>query len=150
MSGITAISAAKTHGAGSTAVDTAVAGYLVNERISLATSPAGSGYVWSLSAPNDSAPARSALDDDTDAGPSFLPDVPGYYVVSVVVDGATTYVLRIAVAPVATVRICEVIHLLPLANSQVATPQVGVSLYYSIDDAAPVAKDSTGTVTALY
>lgn len=148
MAGISAVSASKTHNA--SGADVAATGFLVGERIALADDPGGDGYAWNLSAPSDSAPARSALDDDTDAAPTFIPDVPGYYVVSVTVDGSTLHVLRLAVASVATVRTGEALHLLPLTNAQVSTPQTGVSLYYSTDAGKAVVKDSAGVVTALY
>src|SRR6185369_319576 len=106
-------------------------------------------YAWSISAPSDSAPARSALDDATDASPKFTPDVPGYYTLVVVVGGATTYILRIAAVAVGTARQAEAINLLPLADAQVPTPKLGVSIYYSTDLGAPAKKDTSGTVTAL-
>lgn len=148
MAGISAVSASKS--AAASGADVAVTGFLVGERIALSTTPTGNGYQWAMAAPSDSAPARSALDDDTDGAPTFIPDVAGYYVLSVTVDGSTTYVLRIAVASVATVRVGEVLHLLPLADSQVSTPQAGVSFYYSTDAGKAVVKDTTGTVTPLY
>lgn len=145
MAGIGAVSVSKTHSA--SGADVSATGFLVNERIALSATPAGSGYAWTLSAPNDSAPVASALDDDTDATPAFMPDVPGYYVVTVTVDGATSYVLRLAVAPVATVRLGEVQHMLPLTDAQVSTPQVGFAFYCGSDHSnLPCVKKSDGTV----
>ncbi len=148
MAGIGAVSVSKTHAA--SGVDVAATGFLVNEQVTLSASPAGSGYQWSVAIPSDSAPGRAALDDDTDAAPKFTPDAPGFYTITVLVDGATQYVLRLAVVSVGTVRVGEVFHLLPLANAQVATPQTGVALYYSTDSSKAVVKDSAGTVTPLY
>lgn len=149
MAGINAVSATKTHN--NSGADVATTGFVFKEEISLTASPAAStSYLWSLSAPSDSSPARSALDDETDANPRFTPDVAGFYTVSVLIDGTTTYVLRIAVVNTATVRTGEVFHLLPLTNAQVATPTTGVALYYSTDAGKAVVKDTSGTVTALY
>jgi hypothetical protein len=39
--------------------------------------------------------------------------------------------------------------LMPLADSQVPTPQTGVTIYYSTDLGAPAKKNTSGTVTAL-
>ena len=145
MAGIGAVSLSKTHSA--SGADVAATGFVVNERITLSTDPAGSGYAWALSAPNDSAPVVSALDDDTDASPAFMPDVPGLYLVTVTVDGATLYILRMSVASVATARICEVQHDLPLTDAQVATPQVGYVRYCGADHGnRMVIKKSDGTV----
>lgn len=147
MAGITAQSATKTHASGSTSADASITGFLVNERITLGVSPAGTGFVWALAAPNDSSPARSAIDDDDDAAPSFIPDVSGYYVVSVTVDGTTSYVLRISVADVAIVRQAEGTHFLPLTDAQVPTPQTGFTLFCGADHSSlPCVKKSDGTV----
>jgi hypothetical protein len=148
MAGINATSVTTNHA--NSGADVAAIGFLVNEQVTLSASPAGTGYQWSVAIPSDSAPGRSALDDDTDAAPKFTPDVPGFYTIKCLVDGATQYVLRLAVVAVGTVRVGEVIHLLPLANSQVSTPQTGVVLYYSTDSSKAVVKDATGTVTPLY
>lgn len=145
MAGIQAVSASKTHD--DSGADVSATGFIVGERIALATDPAGTSHAWSLSAPSDSAPARSALDDDDDATPSFIPDVPGYYVVSVTLNGSTLYVLRIAVVSTATVRIGEVQHMLPIADSQVTTPQTGFAFYCGSDHSSlPCIKKSDGTV----
>jgi hypothetical protein len=148
MAGIGAVSVTKTHAAAG--ADVAATGFLVNEQITLSATPSGSGYQWSIAIPADSSPARSALDDDTDAAPKFTPDVAGFYTLSVLVDGATTYVLRIAAAAPAIIRQGEGMNLMPLSNAQVPTPQAGVTLYYSTDSSKAVVKDTTGTVTALY
>jgi hypothetical protein len=147
MAGISATSVTKTHVA--SGADVTTSGFISKERVTLAASPAGGGYAWSLSVPSDSAPARSALDDATGTTPAFTPDVPGIYVASVLVDGATLYVLRLSVAAIGIVRVAEALNLLPLADSQVPTPQLGVALYYSTDLNAVAKKDTSGTVTAL-
>ncbi|HEU4544342.1 MAG TPA: hypothetical protein VFR23_24640 [Jiangellaceae bacterium] len=147
MAGISATAIAASHAA-STA-DASASGFIVNERITLATSPTGSSYAWSLSAPSDSSIASSGLDDDTAAGPKFTPDVAGYYVVSVTVDGATLYVLRLAVAAPGVVRLGEIQNLMPLTDSQVPTPQAGVNLYYSSTQGALSVKTTAGAVFTI-
>jgi hypothetical protein len=148
MAGISAASVTKTHSAASS--DDTATGFLKNEQIALSVSPSGSAYSWSIAIPSDSAPAQSALDDADVAAPKFTPDVPGFYTLTCVVDGATTHVLRIAVVAVAVVRAGEGFNLMPLANSQVPTPKAGVVLYYSTDSSKAVVKDTSGTVTPLY
>lgn len=147
MAGIGAVSVTKTHSA--SGADVAATGFLVNEQVTLSASPSGSGYQWSVAIPSDSAPGRSALDDDTDAAPKFTPDVPGFFTVTCLVDGATLYVLRLAVVSVGTVRVCEVLHFAPIANSQVSTPQTGFAVFNSSDLPGMAKKDTTGTVSAL-
>ncbi|HEX5076143.1 MAG TPA: hypothetical protein VFW03_23220, partial [Gemmatimonadaceae bacterium] len=120
MSGINAASTTKTHSA--SGADVATTGFLAREQITLSATPSGSGYAWSIALPSDSSPAAAALDDATDATPKFTPDVPGFYTISVLVDGATTYVLRVAVVAVGTARQCEAINFAPLLDSQVPTP----------------------------
>ena len=148
MAGIGAASVTKTHAADT--ADSVTTGFLKNEQIALSADISGSGYAWSITLPSDSAAGQAALDDATSATPKFTPDVPGFYTVTVVVDGVTQYVLRIAVVAVAVVRVGEGINLMPLANSQVPTPQTGVTLYYSTDSTKLVVKDASGTVTPLY
>jgi|SRR6185369_11082646 len=147
MAGISAASVTKTHAASGS--DVAATGFLSREQIVLSATPTGSSYAWSIALPSDSSPGRAALDDDTDATPKFTPDVPGFYTVTVLVDGTTTYVLRLTVAAVGTARQCEAINFAPLADAQVPTPATGVSLYFSSDLGALATKDTTGTVTAL-
>lgn len=129
MAGIIAISVTKTHT--DSGADVATSGFLKNERITLSAVPPGAGRVWSLSAPSASSPASSALDDDQDTNPAFTPDVAGYYTVSVLIDGTTTYVLRISVSPIAVARQAEAINFQPLEDSQVPAPTIGRTVYCS-------------------
>ncbi len=145
MAGILANSVTATMSSGDTAVDKSVSGYIGNEQIVLTTSPAGSGYSWALSRPSNST-ARSDLDDATAATPTFTPDVPGMYVVTVTVDSVTAYVLRIAVLSVAVTRFGEVNLYLPIADSQVPTPTIGRAVYFSSTQNAMVEKRPDGTV----
>jgi hypothetical protein len=148
MAGIGAVSVTKTHAA-STA-DAVTTGFLKNEQIALSADISGSGYAWSIALPSDSASGQAALDDATSATPKFTPDVAGFYTITVVVDGATTYVLRIAVVAVGIARQLEALNFAPLTNAQVPTPSAGVTLYYSTDSTKLVVKDASGTVTPLY
>ncbi len=148
MAGIGAVAASKTHVA--SGADVSASGFIANERVALSATPAGSGYAWSVSAPSDSRPALSDLNDDTDTTPSFTPDVAGFYVVSVLVDGVTLYVLRLEVAEVGIVRPSYALNLPSYADSQVPTPSIGVTLYYSTTASKAVVKDTSGTVTPLY
>jgi len=147
MAGIAATSVTTTFAAAG--ADVAATGFLVNEQVTLSATPSGSGYAWSVAIPSDSAPGRSALDDDTDATPKFTPDVPGFYTITCLVDGATLYVLRLAVLAVATVRVCEVLHFPPMANAQVTAPQIGFKVFNSSDLPGMAKMDSAGTVSAL-
>jgi len=147
MAGISATSVSKTHAA-STA-DATTSGFVSNEQVTLATSPAGAGYAWTIAIPSASSPAQSAIDDPTAASPKFLPDVPGLYLLQCVVDSATTYILRIAVVAAAVARQGEAINFLPMANSQVPTPLVGITVFNSSDLPGMAKKDTAGTVTAL-
>jgi len=144
MAGISATAIAASHAASTE--DTSTSNFIVGEQITLATSPTGASYAWSLSAPSDSVPARSALDDDTAAAPKFTPDVAGYYVVAVTVAGATLYVLRIAVAAPGVVRLGEIQNLQPVTDAQVPTPQAGVNIYYSSTQDALSVKTTAGAV----
>lgn len=147
MAGIGAVSPTKTHAAAG--ADVNATGFVTKEQIALTADISGSGYAWSVAIPAASAPNQSGLDDAESATPKFTPDVPGYYVITVVVDGATTYVLRLAVVAAAVASQAQGINLLPLADSQVPTPQTGVTIYYSTDLGAPAKKNTAGTVSAL-
>ena len=132
MAGILANSASATMLAGDTSADNAVSGYLTAERITLSVSPTGSDYAWTLSAPSSSATARSALDDDDDDTPSFIPDVSGYYVVTVTVD-SDIYILRISVAQTAVTDARDGIRLGAMGDAQFTAPATGRIIYESSD-----------------
>jgi hypothetical protein len=134
--------------AAETAADKAVSGYITLEEIALATTPTGTAYSWSIAKPS-AATSRSDLDSTTDAGPAFTPDVEGYYTISCVVDSATTYIIRIAVALVASVSTLTTVRFIPVANASVPTPATGRTVYFSIESAALVEKRSDGTVHLL-
>ena len=129
MAGILANSVTQTMSSAS--VDASQAGYLNAEQITLSTTPTGSSYAWSLSRPSGSIAARSALSSDSDAAPTFTPDVAGYWVISCLVDGTTSYVLRISVTSLAVQTSTQAFRLSPVTDSQVEAPTVGLALYCS-------------------
>lgn len=145
MAGIVATSAT-TNNSGDTAADKSVSGYLTNEEITLTASPAGSSYSWSLSAPSGS--SRAALTSTTDADPRFTPDVDGFYVVSLTVDGVE-YVLRAAVVSTGVVATLGNTRYLPETNAQAPAPSSGVTLFYSSDSSSLAFKDTGGVVNQL-
>lgn len=131
---------------GDTSPSAIVDEYVTNERIALSAVPGGTDYLWSLSVPLNSATARSALVATTDATTSFMPDVAGEYVVSCIVDGATSYVIRISVVANAVTSALGALRLFPLADASVQTPNTGVTLYFSSTQNALVIKKTDGTV----
>lgn len=68
-------------------------GYITAEEITLTLDVTGSSYSWSLAKPRAST-TRCALSDTTGASVTLVPDVEGYYVVTVLVSGTTTYSIR--------------------------------------------------------
>jgi hypothetical protein len=148
MAGILANSASAQMVAGDTSPTNSRSGFIVGEQITLGITPAGE-CVWGQSIPRASAPARSKLNDDTAAAPKFTPDVGGTYVVTVVVDGTTTYTLVLAVVNTAVIDLGEGIRLSPVADAQVPAPTLGRVLYFSSTQDALVVKlpdDSTQVV----
>lgn len=143
MSGISAVAATTTHAA--SGPDVSVSGYLTGEQVVLTTSPTGSDYLWSLAAPSGSNAARLRFAGEDTATASFTPDVPGIYAVNVTVDG-TVYALRLSVTQLAQSTALEALRLLPVADSQIAVPTVGVALYYSSTQAALSIKGTDGVV----
>lgn len=145
MAGIVATSAT-TNNSGDTAADKSVTGYLTNEEVTLTASPAGSSYSWVLSVPSGS--SRAVLSSSTSSSPQFTPDVDGYYVVSLNVDG-TEYILRMAVVSVGVVSTISNTRYLPETNAQAPTPSSGVTVFYSSDESSLAFKDSGGTVNLI-
>lgn len=114
---------------GSATADNTQAGYLVGEQIVLSTTPTGSSYAWALATPTGSSSGRAGLSEDDVAGPVFTPDVAGYYVITCLVSGTTSYVLRIAVTSLATATPTQGLRLSPVTDAQVEAPAVGVVLF---------------------
>lgn len=149
MSGILASSAAHTMTAPDTSPNDVESGYVTNQQIALSTTPTGTTYVWALSIPSGSTPARSGLTAASGATSSFTPDVAGEYVVQCIVDGVTVYVIRCSVANAAAQDAIGALRFMPLADSTVQTPSTGRVLYYSSTQSKMVTKDSSGTVHPL-
>lgn len=148
MSGITAISATKTLGAGDTISDNTVSGFVSKEQISLGITGSPIDALWSISKPSTSSSACK-LDDVTSLRPKFSPDVDGVFVVSCLVDGSTTYILRFAITNTAVTSAISAIHFLPCLNSQIPTPSSGVTVFFSSDSGVMSQKLTNGTVLAL-
>lgn len=133
MAGIVCSSASASLVAGDTSVDASDSGYLTRERIVLGVTGAPTTTVWGLAKPTASA-ASCALDSTTSTAPTFTPDVEGYYVVTCVVDGSTSYALRLAVASVANVSTLTALRFLPIANASVPAPATGRTLFCSVEE----------------
>lgn len=148
MAGIMANSATETMVAGDTSADNSVSGYLARESITLSVTGSPSTFSWGLSKPSGSG-SVCALDDTDSASVAFSPDVEGYYVVTCLIDGATLYVLRVAVAQVSAVTSLTAVRLLPVADASVPTPPAGATLFYSSDSGVVSKKLPDGSVSAL-
>lgn len=147
MAGIVATSVT-TNNASDTAADKTVSGYLSGEEITLSADPSGSDYTWGLSVPVGS--ARTTLTSATSANPRFTPDVSGYYVVTVTVDSATVYVMRLQSVNVGSVSTVGAVRVLQLTDDQVSAPPTGAALYYSTTQASLAIKrpdDSVETIS---
>lgn len=148
MAGILANSASATMVAGDTAVDKSVSGYMAKERVTLTVTGSPSTVLWGLSKPTASG-SVSALDSTTSQSCAFTPDVEGYYVITCLIDGATSYVLRLAASQTVMISTLSTARLLPVAEANVPTPPTGATLFYSIDQDALAAKLADGTVVLL-
>lgn len=145
MAGILANSASVTMSAGSP--DAVVAGFVSGERIVLTTTPTGATYQWAMARPSGA--AKAALDDDTAAGPTFVPDVAGYYTLTVLVDSVTTYVLRVSVTATAMGTTSEALRFQPKTDASIAAPALGMAMFWSDDHEGLAAKFANGAVVPL-
>lgn len=148
MAGILANAASATMVSGDSAADKSVAGYVVNESIALSVTPTGTTYVWTMSKPSG-ATSRSDLTDDTAATCSFTPDTSGVWLVSLVVDSTTTYVIRIAATATAVSFTYEALRFTPKLNSTVPTPSVGAAVFQSSDSGLLSRKSTAGVTRSL-
>lgn len=146
MAGILANSASVTMTAGDTAADNTRAGYVVNEQITLSVTPTGTTYAWGMAKPGG-ATSRSDLSDTTSASIVFVPDYAGTWTITCVVDGSTTYVLRVTATAVAITSVANAHRFSPTTNSSIPTPATGMTLYCSSDANNQLrAKTSSGTI----
>ena len=148
MAGIIASSATKVMLSGDTAADKVVTGYIVSESIALSTHPTGTAWSWGIAKPSG-ATVRSNLSATDTAAPSFVPDEEGYWVVTVTVDGTTTYVIRIAVLAVSQATITQAMRCSPVAEATVPAPPVGEALFFSEEKGRWCVKDSSDAVRDL-
>jgi len=149
MAGILANSASETMVAGDTAADNSRSGYVVGEQITLSTTPTGTTYSWSLAKPSG-ATSRSNLSDETAAGPVFVPDYAGTWTITCIVDGATTYVLRVTATAVAITSVANAHRFSPTTNNSIPAPALGLTLFCSSDANSQLrVKNSAGAVLTL-
>lgn len=149
MAGILANSASETMVSGDTSVDNTRAGYVVGEQITLSVTPTGSTYVWGLSRP-EGATSRSDLSDKTDVSPVFVPDFPGVWLVTCVVDSTTTYVIRLTATAIAITSVANAHRFSPTTNNSIPAPATGLTLYCSSDASNQFrVKNTSGTVLSL-
>lgn len=141
MAGIVATSQT-TNNLSTTTPDGAVTGYITGEEIVLTTTPVGSSYSWTLSAPSTE---RAVLSSETEASTRFKPRNSGTYLIVCQVDG-TTYILRISVAEVGSVISAGPVRLMPLLKAAVPAPASGISWFFSEDDGQAAGKYPDGSV----
>lgn len=149
MAGILANSASETMTSGDTSADNTRAGYITGEQITLSVSPISTTYQWGFSKPGG-ATGRSDLSDYTIASPVFVPDHSGTWTATCVVDGGTTYVLRMTVTEVAITSVANAHRFSPVTNNAIPTPATGLTLYCSSDASNKFrVKNTAGAVLPL-
>lgn len=145
MAGILANSSTHTHS--STSVDETEAGYITAEQVTLSVTPSASSYSWGMARPSGSSAGRSALSEDDVASPVFTPDVAGFYTITCLVNGTTTYVIRLSVTSLAVASPSQALRLSPVTDAQVEVPAVGAVLFCGSDHGDVLCmKDATNTV----
>lgn len=148
MAGILANSVSVTMGAGDTAVDKRISGFVTNEQITFSTTPTGTAYVWGLTKPAD-ATVRSDLSASTGASITMTPDANGYYMVTCTVDSTTVYTIRMAVADVTPAYVTGASNYTPRDDTTIPTPATGLTLFVDEADGELKTKDSSGTVATI-
>jgi len=134
--------------AGDTLVDNSVSGYLASEPITLALTGSPVSARWSLSRPVASG-GGCVLGDPDALSTSFTPDAEGFYVATCVVDGTTSYVIRIGVAQLAHVSTIAALRFMPVSDASVPTPALGRTLFCSSDNGGMSAKLPDGSVVIV-
>ena len=124
-------------------------GYILNEQVTLSLTVSGTSWLWGQSVPNEAGASRAALDAPTSATPRFTPPAAGVYVLTCLVDGTTTYVLRVSVTATAVTQAMQALRFSPVADTQVPAPAVGGALYFSSTQNAFVVKDPSGDLFTL-
>lgn len=146
MSGITASAASKVLLAGSTSTDKSLGGFVTGEMVTLGVTPSGTSYTWGQSFPAGSSQARAALSATTGATVSFVPDVSGVHVITVLVDGTDSYTLRLAVTSTAISQLTECIRQTPKANASVPVPAIGLTSFFSDELSQLAVKDPSDRI----
>jgi len=149
MAGIYGNSVSVVMVAGDTAAENTWDGFLVDEMVTLAVTPAGTSYSWGMSLPNGASSVRAALSSTTAAAPTFTPDVAGEWVLTCLVNGVTTYVLRLGVTAVATVTMPQVARLQAVADSAVSNPSGTTLALYNSATHGLVVKTSAGVIYTI-
>lgn len=116
--------------AGDTSADNAVTGFVTRERITLSVTGSPDAVSWGLARPSGSGSACELSDSDSET-PTITPDVEGYYVVTCLLDGVTSYVLRFSVTQVAHITTLSAIRFMPIPNAAIPSPATGRSLFCS-------------------
>jgi hypothetical protein len=114
---------------GVTSADNSAGSYLKGEQITLSTTGSPTSYSWSLAKPAGSTTSCDLSGDD-DASVLFTPDVAGYYTAVCVVDGTTTYILRMSVIDVSLTTMAQGFRLMPILAASVPVPSLGTVVYY--------------------
>lgn len=146
MAGIIASSPSALLLAGDTSADKSSSGWITNEQITLGVTPTGTNYLWSQSLPSAASRTRCALSSTTSATPTFTADVGGTYVLTVVVDSTTEYVLTLTVQSVSISEPVEAVRFSPRTDASIPAPSAGQTMYYSSTQDALVVKDAAGDV----
>lgn len=145
MAGINVVSASSTN---TDQNDTTVDNYVTDEQVTLSTTPTSSSYQWSLSKPTTSTD-RCQLSDETAAAPKFVPDVAGYYALSVTVADGSVYTVTISVLQVVMATALEALRFQPMHNAAVVTPPAAGVVFWSLEVGGLAVKLADGTVHAL-
>lgn len=145
MAGIIANSASKTMVAGDTSVDNSVTGFVTREPITLSVTGTPSAVAWAIARPSASV---APLTTDT-LSASFTPDTEGFYVLTAVVDGTTSYVLRISATQVAHITTLSATRFMPIPNASVPAPATGRTLFCSSEVGGLAVKLPNGTVLTV-
>lgn len=153
MAGITGNSTSVTMGSGDTSADKNQAGYVAGEMVTLGVvhGSTPTSYQWGIALPSGASTGRVVLSGETSAAPTFTPQsgVEGYYVVTCLVDNATTYVLRLAVVKNTYTILAGALRSLPKTAASVPTPQTGFTEFLDSATGLKSRKDTSGNVTVV-
>lgn len=149
MAGILANSVDVTMVSGDETPDNQVGGFVDDNLITLTVVPSGTSYAWTLSRPSG-ATIRSALSATTAAETTFIPDAEGTYLITLVVDGTTTYNLRATVVAVLTGNSNETVRFFGIPSASVPTPLTdAVHLFHQEQTDTLSIKRDDGTVVEV-